>query len=267
MTSKEIEAKYQSELIWGNPINYKGIELHPITMENAIRFHRSVQCFLFDPLDAASFRLKGMSRLRFLMECFSMLDKEVPPEEAMYRFFSLSFVDLMQLVLQDQKFDLDDPDNPKRNGRVIHIYNDKASLVITQHEFDDFRKIILCQNAVDFSDEDIPAAMRRRYYEDQRVIARFNNHQNITFEGYIDGLSLSMGIPRKDLLTMPLREFELKSSSVISREMYLAQIQGSMNGFVKFKKEPTHWLVRKTKYEKIMSHYQDAEEVKHLTGL
>ena len=107
--------------------------------------------------------------------------------------------------------------------------------------------------------------MRRVYNEDMVRLQRAGQTQNgITEEDRLDLMSLHNRCLRSELGEMPLREYILKTDRLLTKEIYQAQLNGQMTGFVKFKKEPRHWLIRQTNKEKILSHFRTEDDVKGL---
>ena len=148
---------------------------------------------------------------------------------------------------------------------VVHQTDQGASLVLTPKLFDDFRRVVLIQNGIDISEEEVDPVMRRVYNEDMVRLQRAGQTQSgITEEDRLDLMSLHNRCLRSELGEMPLREYILKTDRLLTKEIYQAQLNGQMTGFVKFKKEPRHWLIRQTNKEKILSHFRTEDDVKGL---
>lgn len=265
-----VEKTYHDDLLWNSPINFEGIFLYPVTVAQLTMFKRCSAVLQIDPLELPDLQYQAMSRLRFILETFRMLDN--PDTPMAYQAIPQLFVILMRMVLgESQTISLEHPDDHRLDGKILHIVRPQsendggASLVLTPQMFDDFRRVILIQNGVDISEEDVDPVMRRVYNEDMERLYKSGRHQSgITEEDRLDLLSLHNHCLRTELKDMPLREYFLKTDRLLSKEVYLAQLNGQMSGFVKFKKEPQHWLIRNTNKDRILSHFRLADEVKGL---
>lgn len=49
--SNKIERTYENELLWSEPINYKGITLYPVTCQNIRDFNKLIPALLYDPFE------------------------------------------------------------------------------------------------------------------------------------------------------------------------------------------------------------------------
>lgn len=271
----DIECQYIQEFAWGLPIEYKGALLYPIAVENIFLFNTIIASLLTSPLEYPNEKYQTMSRLKFLIAIAEIRDRPcLSPDEEPYRYLSDWFIYLMQLVFKGQQLYLDVPKNGIGTGKNIRVvrqllesaadaHSQTTELVITPREFEHIRKLILHQNGVDFSYEEVPVPMRRRYEEDMKYMSRASK-TNITGENNLDLVSLSLGVSRDSLRSMTMREFNMKSAELYAKEVYLAELQGSMSGFVKLKREPEHWLHIKTQKERILEHFKSSDEIKTL---
>lgn len=265
-----VEKIYHNDLLWNKPINFEGIFLYPVTVSQISTFKQCCTVLQIDPLELPGIRFQAMTRLRFILETFRMLQEpDTPPA---YQAIPQLFVMLMKMVLgNNQDISLQHPTDHRLDGKILYLTRqpsstDKGSgLVLTPKLFDDFRRVILIQNGIDISEEEVDPVMRRVYNEDMERLRKVGQVQSgITEEDRLDLMSLHNHCLRSDLAEMPLREYILKSDRLLSKEIYQAQLNGQMTGFVKFKKEPRHWLIRQTNKEKILSHFRTEEDVKGL---
>lgn len=149
---------------------------------------------------------------------------------------------LMKMILgENQSFGLINPKDHRLDGKIIRIVREEngstTELILTPKKFETFRKVVLIQNGIDISDEELDPIMRRVYYEDmKRIQQRTGNQSSITDEDKLDLLSLHNHCQRSDLKSMTIREYTLKIDKLLAKDVYLAQLNGQMSGFVKFKK-------------------------------
>lgn len=264
----DIEKTFIQELTWGEPIVYEGIILYPILVQNMMHFMQCVSVLQISPIELTDIRYKSMTRLHFILDCIRSYgtDQATPFTNSVATLFML----LMKMVLgENQNFSLINPKDHRLDGKVVRIVrleNDALhELILTPKKFETFRKIVLIQNGIDISDDDVDPIMRRVYYEDmQRTQQRTGKQTTISVEDKLDLLSIHNHCLRSELKSMTMREYTLKVDKLLAREIYLAQLNGQMSGFVKFKKEPKHWLSRQTNKEKILGHFRTEDDIKGL---
>lgn len=266
----DVEKIYHNNLLWNSPINFEGVFLYPVTVSQINLFKQCSAVLQIDPLELPDIKFQAMSRLRFILETFRMLEEEDTPPA--YQAIPQLFVMLIRMVLGDeQEISLQHPTDHRLDGKILHITrrpsqtDQGVSLVLTPKLFDDFRRVVLIQNGIDISEEEVDPVMRRVYNEDMVRLQRAGQTQSgITEEDRLDLMSLHNRCLRSELGEMPLREYILKTDRLLTKEIYQAQLNGQMTGFVKFKKEPRHWLIRQTNKEKILSHFRTENDVKGL---
>ena len=263
-----IEKTFAQELAWGDPIVYEGIVLHPVTVQYMMYFMQCVSVLQISPMELPDIKYKSMSRLQFILECIRTYGtaESTPFTDSVPKLF----MTLMKMILgENQSFGLINPKDHRLDGKIIRIVREEngstTELILTPKKFETFRKVVLIQNGIDISDEELDPIMRRVYYEDmQRIQQRTGNQSSITDEDKLDLLSLHNHCQRSDLKSMTIREYTLKIDKLLAKDVYLAQLNGQMSGFVKFKKEPRHWLIKQTNKEKILSHFRTEDDIKGL---
>ena len=264
-----IENTYKEQFAWGDPVNYEGIILYPVRVEHLYLFQTASSCLQINPAELNDIRYKSMSRLKFILETFKTADSE-ESNNSLFKAIPICFTLLMKLVLgKNQTVNLIHPTEPKLTGKILHIHRNAsesdagADLIITPKKFDEFRRVILLQNGVDITDEEVDPIMRMVYMQDMERLHVYD-HTTITEEDKFDLVSLALNTSRNSLKTMPLREYRMKTEKLLAKDIYVAQIQGQMSGFVKFNKEPRHWLDCQTNKEKILSHFRTEDDIKGL---
>ena len=100
--------------------------------------------------------------------------------------------------------------------------------MLTNKKFEIFRKIVLLQNGVDITDEDVDPIMKKVYYEDMKRLGQGKRKEIITEEDRLDLLSLNLHCFRQNLKEMSIREYLEKTDKLLARDVYLAQLNGQM---------------------------------------
>ena len=269
----DIEKKYANEFAWGDPVNYEGILIYPVKVKCLMLFTQAASVLRITPLELTDIQYKSMSRLQFLLETFRMVDDPAAPES--FKYIPQLFLVLLRLVLgEGQLVSLTHPTDHRLDGKVLCItrpdFTDNtglhkgATLVLTNKKFEIFRKIVLLQNGVDITDEDVDPIMKKVYYEDMKRLGQGKRKEIITEEDRLDLLSLNLHCFRQNLKEMSIREYLEKTDKLLARDVYLAQLNGQMTGFVKYKQPPRHWLIRQTNKEKILGHFRTEEDIRGL---
>lgn len=208
----DIEQEYEKEFAWGLPISFEGIYIYPVHLKDLFLFKQVATCLQIEPRSLTNQRYKSMSRLKFILETYKLLDaSNIDAADVPYKSIPQLFTILMYLVLgENQQMDLMHPSSHKLNGKVLHIYRPMsqsedgridrgAELILTPKKFDVFRKIILLQNGIDITDEDLDPIMRKVYAEDMQRLNRNAQDKQITEESKIDLVSISMNSTRQSI--------------------------------------------------------------------
>lgn len=257
--------KYQKELCWGTSIIWKGVEVNPLTVGDIFDSDKLFSPLLFNFREIPIAELSSMSRLHFLITCVNLWyisqDKSTENNElsSALEFLGAEFLHLLEKILGKKLIRFYSLDNPALNGKILCIADEKKTeceTLIFPKDFDELRQIILVQNGVDFSEEEVPPALLKRYIDDTK-----SQKPAIIFsvEDKIDLVTENLQKTRNEISSMTLREFNAKVNHLLSREVYQAQLQGQMSGLVSFKKSPEHWLINRTKKQQIMEHFNQSE--------
>lgn len=233
---KEIEKQYEYQFLRSEPIEYKGVILHPILCDKVIEAYASVYCLLYDPLRYDSL-ISTLPRLYFLSDILNYKDdvEYILNNKMLLQLFSqLQF--LLNLVLKDQEYRF----VCSKNRWYIEVKQASGEVVnIKAKDFEVIRKIILHQNGIDYDDTFIHEDIRQWIAEQESV----EKNNETTIEDYMEAFMLQMGsCDMEAFKKVPLRRFNRIIEKTLARENYKIQMTASMSGFVTFKGKIDHWI-------------------------
>lgn len=186
--------------IWGNSVNFMGITIYPVTMEDAMDFYENISCLLIEKHKIQDARILKMSYLDFMHHVvIEYLDK----------FVFLKLKRVLELVLKDQKYKFEYADN----GLVYLHIND---VVLSGFEFEHLKNIILEENVIKEEKEILDVDLEEALMEAQRDLAN-KSESPATFEERVIALHCVSGIPYQDIKKYTLYQFSksLERYSVI----------------------------------------------------
>ena len=142
-----IEEIYKKELLWSEPIVYKGITLYPVKCKDIIEFYSAIQALLYDPLRYPA-KVSTLPRLYFLTDILNhSQDEEYVKQNYMLYMLFVQLNVLLKLVIGEQDCQFEN-----NNGHwCLRLKNlDEKIIKVKINDFEEIRKIILYQNGVDF---------------------------------------------------------------------------------------------------------------------
>lgn len=242
----KIEKEYETQFLWSEPIEYKGILLHPVLCSNIQDLYASTYALLYDPLRYDS-SISTLPRLYFLTD---ILNHQDDMEYMLQNQFLLQlFIELkilLQLVLKEQTFDFIKNKNRYYLKVVREIKKDdelkSIEVVIKAKDFDVMRQIILHQNGIDYDDTFIHEDIRK-WIAEQEAMSQSNESPQATIEDWMEVFMLQMGsCNMDDFKSTAIRRFNRIVDKSLSRENYNIQMTASMSGLVTFKDKINHWM-------------------------
>lgn len=241
----ELVRKYNYQLRHSSPIDYNGIKLYPVLFRDYESYNMFIHCLTYDPIYYNDAILSSLPRLYFLTSVLSEdYDKVDPFRKALFT----EMCGLLKLILRDQELNfVMSPSHyyllsiKKEGGEDVVQINAK--------KFDEVRKIILLQNDTYCEDKYVHPDILR-WIEQQKEHER-KHSSNKYFETTEDVLeTLMVGLGRTDeefIDDMSIRRVNRIREKILNKEVYNAQLIGSMSGFVKFKEAPVSWAVTRPK--------------------
>ena len=218
--------KYDRYFLFDKPVPFKKLLLHPVKVIDYMDFLLLASCLMLeknsirDPVMAV--KAIAMSYLEFLFHVSNEDNQLIS-----------MFVGLLALAL-DKKEDI--------NFTIVYGLDEKGKPffkigddVYNSSDFDELRKIISEQNALELPDEKIQKEVRDSMEEARRFKERLNKSKTASFEEQLTALSLYSGWDLDKIYNMTIRKFNMaiqRANHMIMSNIYLT---ASMSGFVTFK--------------------------------
>lgn len=243
----KIEEKYESQFLWSEPIDYKGLTLYPVTCTDIEQFYGSVFALLYDPLRYNS-EISTLPRLYFLTDILNKKEDTLYVQQNMFLlqlFIQMQL--LLKLVLKNQTVEFVENRNKwfLRITKIAKVIEEdkevekEIQIDIKAKDFDVLREIILHQNGVDYDDTFIHEDIRQWITEQESA----DKSTPTTIEDYMEAFMMQINSCKlEDFKVVPLRRFNRIIEKMLSRENYNIQMTASMSGFVTFKNEINHWI-------------------------
>lgn len=238
---ENIEKLYNTQFLWDEPVEYKGITLYPVTCKDIQDFFSCVNCLLYDPLRYNSM-ISTLPRLYFITDILNHQDdaEYIMQNEFLFAMF-ICFQKLLKLILgENQEFNF--MENKGKWYLQIIKHNegiDDISINVRAKDFDVLREIILHQNGVDYDDTFIHEDIRK-WIEEQESL---DESSQSTIEDYMEAFMMQIGSCNIETYKkVTIRRFNRIVDKILSRENYNIQKTASMSGFVTFKGKIDHWL-------------------------
>lgn len=250
MVEDKIEKLYETQFLWDEPVEYKGITLYPAMCKDMQDFFSCVNCLLYDPLRYNSM-ISTLPRLYFLTDILNHKDeKYIIQNEFLFAMF-ICLQKLLKLVLGENQ----DSNFVENKGKwylqiIKHMDGeDDISIDVRAKDFDALREIILHQNGVEYDDTFIHEDIRKWIAEQEAK----DNTQYSTVEDYLNAFISVTHWKPQEIKGLSIRRFNGIIDKFLSHDTYNLQMTASMSGLVSFKGKINHWLTtnRKNKiYEK-----------------
>lgn len=249
-----------SNLLYSTPFHYTDKEktydlvLHPITMEHILEFSVYKQSILVRK--NSTFPVKKiikMSYLEFLIFTFNNVEFAKEYDMPFLSVYYLYAIQLLNMVFKDQKVEFNVNDGSLKIND-IEIYDDM---------FDDFRRIIILQNGIDFDiDEFIHYDTEKKLIEAQNAIS--DKKDNSTIEDYIDSVCVALNRPEYEIQDMTIRKFWRYVKRISKRDIFTAMKSAESTGMVKFKEPVQYWMSSIDDDDRYRNVKTDAQELKQM---
>lgn len=228
MVSK-LHEKYMKEITFDMPIEYKGLKIYPVPMEEYFNFNFFIQSILLEKNSIPDVKVISMSYLEFMY-------KYTTPETP----YAVMFRELLSMCLRVEAKDI----------KIAYNENMKPIFVVNETEFNnqDFEeiKLIICeQNLVDIPDEKIQKEIRDKIEEARKLRAKMNGSSKLgTLEDFVVSVMISTSLKIEDIYKLSIRKFNKILQRLDHKLHYEIYLSASMSGMVKFKDKSflKHWL-------------------------
>lgn len=245
-----------SYLLYSDPIKYSDdLTLYPIKMDRILEFSMYKQSIIVRKNSTfTSKQIIKMSYLQFLY--FAHRNIELAKEYEMPflpLYYSFAF-ELLKMTFKEQDVQV----NNKRGGFLIN------GIEITDDMFDDFRKIIILQNGIDFDiDEFI-------HYDTEQELKKAEEHvngkDNSTLEDYIDSLCISLGFTEDKVKELTIRKFWRYVKRISKRDIFKIMKSAESTGMVKFSEPISYWMSELDSDDKYKNVKTDSESIKKMVS-
>lgn len=182
------------------PVPYKTLTLFPVQVDLYYYFHLLVECLLLPHKTSGDIKAISMSYLKYV--CYLATQKG----ELQHVMF---LGELLLIVLRKEKKYLD------KNGAehpTIDINLDKGCILVegkefTDKDFDEIRKIILEQNAIEIPDESINPEIIKTIQEIEAYKLKQSKKKMCSFEDQINIVVAKSSYRRDEIMKMTIRSF------------------------------------------------------------
>ena len=226
---ESLDKRYQKELTFDLPIEYKGLLLHPVKMIDYFDFIYACCVFQQDK-NAKGFQYISKTYLEFLVDIIKQGELEGQMYGIMlYKIFSL----VLDETAVEVKYGTTEDNKP---------YLEVKDTTLDSAEFEEIRDLILLQNLPKYKHEEIlDKDLQKDIKEYQRLTSKGTHMASL--EKQILAIQLGYGLSSDYIYNMSIRKFQLAFEIMEKKTNYLILKQASMSGFVTFKNEINHYLM------------------------
>jgi len=235
MDKKESKvSKYEIQYIYDKPVNYKGLEIYPVTMRDYLQFNYYAQCFTLDKNSSRDIKVISMTYLDYM---YSSSTKDLP-------YFAM-FDAIMKLSLRKKNMVAQYGRNAK--GKPIFIIEGTE---YSSKDFDEIKNIISEYNLLDLPDDKIQKEIRDNMQKAKELRAKMNgNVKMASLEDQLVCVLISTSLSLEQISDLSIRKFHKILDRVDAKLHYEIYLSASMSGFVEFKDKSVikHWMSDLTK--------------------
>lgn len=246
---KDLIIRYNKELRTESAINIHGITIHPVLYKDYDNYHSFVGCLLYNPVYYKDIELSSLPRLYFLTSILNDIKDENIEDIAGHQQRRTLFVQLyglLRLVLKDQPFYFDETSKGS-SYFALKVKTKDGDITINAKKFEQLREIILIQNNTYYDDEYIHPDILKWIEEQKKIDAKRESKNSFTtVEDRLEALMIEFNTTDEHYFdNKTIRRVDRLISKITDRELYVAQMTGSMSGMVKFKESPVSWVSTK----------------------
>jgi len=230
-------SEHIKELYFDEPIEYKGLKIHPVTMKDYLEFHWLVGCLLIDKNSIPDVSVISMTYLRFLF--YMSLEKQEP------YVYMLKLLLCMVLGLESSyeiRFFVNE-----ENKAFFNI----DGVDYDSSDFDNIVSIIFEQNSIQPIDYTIQKEIRDELERAERYKMAQNKQKMCSLEEQMICVLISTPLKMEDIYKLTIRKFEKILQRVDAKLHYQIYLSASMSGMVKFDDNVIkHWMNDLSKEDK-----------------
>lgn len=222
------------------PVQYKKLQVFPVTMENFYEFQGYVQCLLLEK----NTNLEGISKT-YLEYLYGITEQEDKDNNLLY------FDALLKLCLRKKDLEIRYGRNKDTKKPVFIIYGSREKAIKNEggeiydsSDFDELRKLICEQNDVEIPDETISKEVRDSMDEVLRFKLKQSGAIPPTLEDQVVCVMVSTGLSLDNISKISIRKFGQLLQRVDMKLNYQIYMTAAMSGMVEFKDKSIlkHWM-------------------------
>ena len=244
-------SEYDIYLIYDKPIEYKDLQIYPVTMDKYLEFHFYVNCLLLDKNSIPDPTVISMTYLDFLYYMSSTT--ELP--------YLYMFKELLKMVLH---IDKDDAFyfGLLENGKAIFKIN---GVTYNSDDFNKIADIIMLQNEIEHIDDTIQKEVREEMERAEAYKMKQNAYKMCSLEDQMICVLISTSLKLEDIYELTIRKFTKILARVDHKLHYEIYLGAQMSGLVKFddNNQIKHWMADLTRQDKYSDVKVDAEAMHH----
>lgn len=246
------------------PVKYKNLNIHPVYLKNYYEFYYFSQCLTLEKNIIPDPKIISMTNLEFI---FWSTENNVEKEP-----YLLWFDKLLSLCLPEEKESFE----PLEKSIQKYKYDEKGKPFFEingdkydSKDFEEIKKIIVNQNLIELSDENISKEVRDSLEEAKRYKERQANVKSGTLEDYIVSLAVITGWTYEYIYSLSIRKFISSIRRLDNYIHYKIYLSASMSGMVEFKDRSfiKHWLSDLSEKDKYKDVSMDLDAIKEKVSL
>ncbi len=248
---KDVKSFVKRYAAFDEPIPFKGLLIYPILLKQYYDFKVSYDILCIEKDKIPNPKIISMKYLDFIFSVVA-LDTNFVDEKHDFTKGKYNIEKLILILCLSLHVVADDIRIIMSNGHYKLIIN---SIEINSDDFDDFRRIILYQNLIDYNEEfvnpEVKEAMNEYYRSKNKGIVM------PTLEDKMSVISAVNGLSKKDFIEMTIREFDMIFEKCVDLVDYKIYKTAESSGNVKFETPIEHWVYHKPTdlYAKVFSSY------------
>ena len=248
-----------TNLLYSTPFHYTDknnsydLVLYPVTMEHILEFsiYRNSILVRKNSIFPVKKVIK-MSYLEFLYFTFNNAEFALEYKMPLLPSYYVFAFQLLKLVFRDQKVEI----NTNFGGFRVN------GIEISDDQFDDFRRIIILQNGIDFDiDEFIHYDTEQKLIKAQNAIS---GKDDSTIEDYIDSVCVALNRSEQEIKDMTIRKFWRYVKRITRRDMFTVMKSAESTGMVKFKEPVKYWMSNIDEEDVFRNVKTDAQTLKQM---
>lgn len=255
---RDLEKEYEKQLTFDEPIQYKNMNLYPVTLKDYHNFYRWASCFFLDKDKTANPEIMRMSYFKYLTKT-----------EYLYFFILLlQLVTKMDIITEDLKI-------VKKNEALIFSCGEDekgTSFFILDgfkyysEDFETIKDIICLQNNLDLGSDVIIASEFKDKLDKALQYVNKKNGEIASLKELISRLVVYAGFKKEYIYELTITTFHDMLDSIDVLMNYTISKTGEASGMVTYKEPIPHWKCKIKKASKYDSVLMDKDTLENKVG-